>query len=194
MAVSQDDLNTIIQAVWTYFKEHGIALDQNIILAPTDEAGWAQIKIVALKDDGTTQAAGILNLEAILEQYGGDVEAAKDDVIQALTDKESELENALDTYVEDLIEDDINPLVTQAESAKNTTLSYKNAAEDSLEEIEDLKAQIETIASQSSQGAYITLDGVLYTISHVMKDGILTSTLTEVVQSGSDGSDTQETA
>ena len=73
-------LNELVQETYDYFEENGTALDENVILAPDDDAGWAQIRIVALQDDGSQQLCGILELADILEKYGGDVVAAKAEV------------------------------------------------------------------------------------------------------------------
>lgn len=145
MAVSQDDLNQIIQAVWTYFKEHGIALDKNLIIAPDDEAGWAQIKIVALQDDGTTQVAGILNLEAVLEAYGGDIEAAKSEVIQQIAETAQTQLAALDSKAEQLTDG----LEATGQGIENELTAIKTSVEGTAANVATTKGQIETLVSQA---------------------------------------------
>lgn len=103
-------LDELIQDTYEYFQTNGTALDKNVILAPDDDAGWARIKIVALQDDGSQQICGILELAAILEKYGGNVLAAKQEVLEAIdtakntavtaiSDLLSSSENAFDAHV-----------------------------------------------------------------------------------------------
>lgn len=103
-------LDELIQDTYEYFQANGTALDKNVILAPDDDAGWARIKIIALQDDGSQQICGILELAAILEKYGGDVLAAKQEVLEAIdtakdtavtaiSSQQSASENAFDAHV-----------------------------------------------------------------------------------------------
>ena len=103
-------LDELVQETYDYFQDNGTALDENVILVPDDDAGWARIRIVALQDDGSQQTCGILELAAILEKYGGDVLAAKQEVLDAITDaknsavqaisnQQSSSQKAFDTHV-----------------------------------------------------------------------------------------------
>lgn len=175
-------LNELVQETYDYFEENGTALDENVILAPDDDAGWAQIRIVALQDDGSQQLCGILELADILEKYGGDVVAAKAEVLEAITaaqasaesaleDKETALEGALDTYADGL-KPELQAYVDEAEAQAGVATQKANeaggkaddaeAAKDEaallLTQIQALKAQIEAL-SQSKVVAPAMVEG-----------------------------------
>lgn len=175
-------LNELVQETYDYFEENGTALDENVILAPDDDAGWAQIRIVALQDDGSQQLCGILELADILEKYGGDVVAAKAEVLEAITaaqasaesaleNKETALEGALDTYADGL-KPELQAYVDDAEAQVDLATQKANeaggkaddaeAAKDEaallLTQIQALKAQIEAL-SQSKVVAPAMVEG-----------------------------------
>ena len=148
MAVTAEDLEQIITEVWDYFKAHGTGLNKHIILAPTDEAGWAQIKIVALKDDGSSQVTGILNLEAVLEEYGGDVVAAKEVVLAEIEAKGEENLKALDqekTSLSQSLDSQAEQLKSGMSALVSDTLipGMNSVAEQNRQEIEALKEEAE---------------------------------------------------
>lgn len=175
-------LNELVQETYDYFEENGTALDENVILAPDDDAGWAQIRIVALQDDGSQQLCGILELADILEKYGGDVVAAKAEVLEAITaaqasaesaleDKETALEGTLDTYADGL-KPELQAYVDEAEAQAGVATQKANeaggkaddaeASKDEaallLTQIQALKTQIEAL-SQSKVVAPAMVEG-----------------------------------
>lgn len=189
-------LNELVQETYDYFEENGTALDENVILAPDDDAGWAQIRIVALQDDGSQQLCGILELADILEKYGGDVVAAKAEVLEAITaaqasaesaleDKETALEGALDTYADGL-KPELQAYVDEAEAqagvatqkaneasqSANTSGAKADEAADTLAQIQSLKDQIAAL-SASVVAPVVVFDGVAYTVSSYWLDGVL---------------------
>lgn len=225
-SLTDDDIQAIATQVYNLILEgsansidYGEDTGDSDFDPPTTDADRTKYFLGVIFDDGSEQKAGNMNISDIFNSFGADAKSELDDYTDT---KKSELETKstaekgeldsytttkkgeLDTHAEELITDNLNPLVTQAETAKSgaesakssaesakssaetardTALSYKNSAEDSLEEIETIKAQIDTIASTSDQDVYMTLDGSLYRVSNVFKSGLLTTTLTEVVES-----------
>lgn len=162
-------LNELVQETYDYFQENGTALDENVILAPDDDAGWAQIRIVALQDDGSQQLCGILELADILEKYGGDVVAAKTEVLadiekaltsalssigtkqaaaeSALEDKETALEGSLDTYTEGL-KPELQAYVDEAEGQAQLATQKANEAGGKADDAEASKDEAALLLTQ----------------------------------------------
>lgn len=197
------NLNELVQETYDYFEENGTALDENIILAPDDDAGWAQIRIVALQDDGSQQLCGILELADILEKYGGDVVAAKAEVLEAITaaqaaaesaleEKETALEGTLSTYADGL-KPDLQAYVDEAEAQANLATQKADEAggkaDDAeaakaeavllLTQIQALKAQIEAL-SQSKLVAPAMVEGTEMGITLTVHGGSPYLVLSEI--------------
>lgn len=122
-------LDELVQETYDYFQDNGTALEENVILVPDDDAGWARIRIVALQDDGSQQTCGILELAAILEKYGGDVLAAKQEVLDAITDAKDSAVQAISTQ-QSSSENAFDQHVTQKQTAFDQHVAGKQTAFD----------------------------------------------------------------
>ena len=159
MAIPQSDLNQIVQAVWAYFLQNGIKLDQNLILSPTTAEGWAQIMITALQYTGTTKKAGILSLADVLDNYAGNVEKSKNDVISAV----NQAGNTINLQLKETgsnITKQMNGLLTDANTAKQGAETAAENAVKAQQGAEQAKNEAQAAARRLPSGIILPFAGL----------------------------------
>ena len=159
MAIPQSDLNQIVQAVWAYFLQNGIKLDQNLILSPTTAEGWAQIMITALQYTGTTKKAGILSLADVLDNYAGNVEKSKNDVISAV----NQAGNTINLQLEETgsnITKQMNGLLTDANTANQGAETAAENAVKAQQGAEQAKNEAQAAARRLPSGIILPFAGL----------------------------------
>lgn len=168
---------------------------------PETDVERANYFLGVIHKDGEDEEAGNMTILDIFQSFGADAINAIDEYVD--DSKKPEIDNyindkaeAFDEHVEDKTEafdthadgkiqeatdaaNDALNYKNQADTAKQGALSAQSGAEDAVEEMTALKNQMLTLSGQTSAPT-VTINGKLYTVSTVVKSGLIYRKYTEV--------------
>lgn len=193
--LTDEDIQAIASSVYELILQgsansinYGKAEDE--METPTTEEERAKYNLGVIYISGDVKQAGNMNIQALFTAFGSDAQTVLNNYVNTtlkgqINEHVEEKTEEFDTHANGKIQeatdaaDDALSYKNQADTAKQGALSAQAGAEDAVDEMTALKNQMLTLSGQASAPT-VTINGKLYTVSTVVKSGLIYRKYTEV--------------
>lgn len=205
--LTDEDIQAIASSVYELILQgsansinYGKAEDEMEV--PTTEEERKKYNLGVIYISGETKKAGNMHIQKLFTAFGSDAQTVLNNYVnntlkpsldsyvnntskEQINEHVEEKTDAFDTHADGKIQeatdaaDDALSYKNQAETAKQGALSAQAGAEDAVDEMTALKNQMLTLSGQASAPT-VTINGKLYTVSTVVKSGLIYRKYTEV--------------